>query len=639
MMNSGIKGVLGFNAHLPLGASDAFFEDMYETKLKPFFQTLYQFSNIPAALHFSGSFLYKIDRIHSELSSLVNKLVARKQVEMVGGGFYEPMMPLLSHHERMGQIELLTTYLRKSFNKRVTGAYIPDIAWEQSIAYSLSTVDMLYTFVDEQRFIDAGLTMDDYKTPCVAESKGGLVTVLTVYSRIAEELQKHDAQEVFDNLVRNSKRGTHVWTIFPDFFTPATSLNITTEDYLQRFFEAVANTAGKIEWTLPSKIVKNSASPHPVYFRDRAAKKYLIENPEAASVYAKMVWVRGLIEQLKGDKERKQSAQEELWKAQGYSLFSYDDDFEFFHRSVKDGGHIAGINNAALRDAVYSSMLLAEQITRGKGNWKASLTVCDFNFDGINEYLFQNEVMNCYAHLRGASLFELDFFPKTWNYLSTIKAAALPEQSFFDVIAPPACDIKDIMRDPGTEQNPALRICGNELYKCLDMDRVEETASFLLAGANCVFGDIEIQKDYKLESNIVTVRYRLRNNGKEPLDFQFVTFIGFSFPDSETNLRIFSYGSYESFSNNSEKNAVANEEARLGGIEAIDFQDLRNELIINVASDCRFNAVIEPVHARYRSITKEVINCYQSTRVSAHRPISLVPGGETAFTFRLGIFY
>jgi hypothetical protein len=638
-MNSGVKVILGFNAHFPLGASSGLFETIYETRIKPFFQTLYQFPNVPAALHFSGSFLYKIDRMHDALSSLVTELLERKQVEIIGGGFYEPMMPLLSHHERIGQIELLTTYLRKSFNKRVTGAYIPDIAWDQSTAYSLSTVGMLYTFVDEQRFIDAGLTLNDYKTPCITENRGRLITVFPVHSSISSELRRRGPKEVFDNLAARSKNETRLWTIFPDFFSPAGALNMTIEDYLQHFFEDISNAAGSIELTLPSKVLKTSPPPRPVYFRDKGAKKYLIENPEAALLYAKMVWVRGLIDQLKGDKERKQSAQEELWKTQGYSLFCYDDDFEFFSKSVSDGAHIAGIRNATLRNTVYSSMLLAEQTIRGKGDWKASLIVCDFNFDGINEYLFQNEVMNCYACLRGASLFEMDFFPKTWNYLSAVKTASLPEQSFFDVITPPSFNIKDIMGGPHAEQNPLLRICGNEFYECISMDRVEEKASFRLGENSRAFGSVEIIKDCGLSGNIFTVHYRLTNNGKEPLDFQFATFFSCSFPGSETNPRIFSYGSYTSFSNNSEKTAIPNGEAAINDIEAIDFQDLRNELIINIASDCRFNAVIEPIYAKYRSISSETKECYQSTRITAHRLLSLAPGVAAEFTFNLEFFY
>jgi hypothetical protein len=565
--------------------------------------------------------------------------LARKQVELIGGGFYEPMMPLLSHQERMGQVELLTTYLRKSFNKRVTGAYVPDIAWKQSLAYSLSSVGMLYTFADEKRFMEAGLTLNDYDTPCVTEDRGRAIIVFPVFSSLGKALQEHNEREVFDALLLQCGGDTHIRTIFPDFFTPAEKLNISVDEYLQHFFETISTFAGKIELTLPSKILKNISSPHPVYFHDNAAKKYLIENPAAALVYAKMVWVRSLIEQLKGDKERKQSAQEELWKAQGYSLFCYDNDFEILSLSQKNSERVEGINNAVLRTAVYSFMLLAEQMIRGKGDWKPSLIECDFNFDGIYEYLFQSETMNCYTHLRGAALFELDFLPKTWNYLCTVKTAAFPEQSFFDCLVPLSFNIKDIISDCDTPENSALRICGNELFERLDMDRVQETASFRLHERGGAFGAVEIKKDCELDGNVFSVHYTLSNKGKEQLDFQFVTFFNFSFPDNETNLRIYAYDSWESFSDNAGKNAVTNEQARLYNIEAIDFQDLSNELIINISSNCRYNAIIEPVYTKYRNITGDIVDCYQSTRITAHHPVSLVPGGTNEFKFKLGIFY
>jgi predicted glycosyl hydrolase (DUF1957 family) len=63
-------------------------------------------------------------------------------VEILGGGFYEPMMPLIPLQDKIGQIELLTTYLRKQFGKRPQGCWLPALAWEQNMVSFLSACGM-----------------------------------------------------------------------------------------------------------------------------------------------------------------------------------------------------------------------------------------------------------------------------------------------------------------------------------------------------------------------------------------------------------------------------------------------------------------------------------------------------------------
>jgi hypothetical protein len=635
-MAAKVSVVLGFNAHIPLGASDALFEKIYTERLKPFFKTIYQFPHIPITLHFSGTLIHKVDRIYGELSSLISKMIERKQIELVGGGFYEPMMPLLSHQDRIGQIELLTTYLRKSFNKRVAGSYIPDIAWEQSITSALNSVGMLYTFLDEKRFIDAGLTLNEYKLPCIHEDKGKTIMVFPIFSSIKKELEEIKTAEVFEKLLDRSNTqndGNYIYTIFPNFFSIAEQQDAPTEDCLTRFFETISQCKD-INWTTPAKAAKTPDPLHKVYFSDTECKKYLIEHPEAGLMYAKMVWTKSLIDQLKGEKDRKHSAQEELWKSQGYSLFCYDNQYETYFNQKKSTQRFAGIFNTKLRSVAYSSMLLAERTTREKGGWKASLISDDFDLDGKNEYLFQGELMNCFVRPRGAALFELDFFPKTWNYLNTVRLPPYPETSFYDVIMPASHTLLD--RWDSAERRP----CGDEFFECVEMDRIQQEAVFLSSKREGLFGSIEIKKCFTLNNNIFTVHYVIRNAGGESENFQFISLINLSFPDDcEKNLRTFTYNSYKSFSNNGEKTAVSNEQTSVLSIEAIDFQDLQNESIINLSCDRSFNALIEPIYAKYRNSAAELLEQYQFTRIKVQRPIAIAAGEAEEFSVKLGIFH
>ncbi|MCL1958224.1 MAG: alpha-amylase, partial [Spirochaetes bacterium] len=117
--------ILGSHAHVPSGADEKEYEFVYEKKMRPFITNLYRYSNIKAVLHYSGVLLYWVERTHPELFMLIEDMVSRKQAEILSGGFYEPMFPLIPLQDRIGQMELLTTYLRKHFGKRPVGCWIP----------------------------------------------------------------------------------------------------------------------------------------------------------------------------------------------------------------------------------------------------------------------------------------------------------------------------------------------------------------------------------------------------------------------------------------------------------------------------------------------------------------------------------
>ena len=110
--------MLGAYGHLPSGTKEEEFEALYNREIKPLVQALDRFPRLNMVFHYSGVILYWIERRHPELFMLLEDLLSRRQAEFLGGGFYEPVLPLLTLTDKIGQIEMLTTYLRKHFGKR-----------------------------------------------------------------------------------------------------------------------------------------------------------------------------------------------------------------------------------------------------------------------------------------------------------------------------------------------------------------------------------------------------------------------------------------------------------------------------------------------------------------------------------------
>ncbi|MCL2558335.1 MAG: alpha-amylase, partial [Treponema sp.] len=398
--------ILGSHAHVSYGADAEEFERVYANLLRPFIAGLYKRPRIKAALHYSGVLLHWVERAHNELFMLIEDMVTRRQVEMLGGGFYEPALPIIPQQDKIGQIEHLTTYLRKQFGKRPQGCWVPEYAWEQGLVSPLASCGMIFTFLGERQFALAGARRDE---PSICEDHGKFIIVFPVSREIEAALAKKSISALLEERA-DERSGAGPISIFPGSGSVDGKVFPFEESQdcaWESFFEELSLCEHFVETISPGKLAKRLKGLRKAYIPDSSdepegmpARRFVITHPESARLYSKMFFTNMLVSQLKGDKARKHSAHEELWKAQGGALFN---------RSGRGGGH-----DGALRGAAYSAMLGAEHITRDE-KFTPSLLNFDFFLDGDEQWLFIDSKINCYVQPVGGGVFELDYMPKAWN--------------------------------------------------------------------------------------------------------------------------------------------------------------------------------------------------------------------------------
>jgi hypothetical protein len=612
--------ILGSHVHVPYGAGDEEFEKAYSFKLKPFISALYKFPQIQGTLHYSGAFLNWVDRVYPECTMSIDDLVSRKQVELLGGGFYEPQFSLIPLQDKIGQVEMLTTYLRKRFGKKPQGCWLPALNWEQNLVAPLLSCGMAYTFLEEDRFRLAGLSGEDLYAPCISEDQGKLISVFPV-ARSLEALFSPGDQASLPFLSALSRlsgelpeAGSRVITVFPD---PCRTMGSPGEAelYWHRFFQGLADSLSAFEFTTPGRFIRGRGGLKKAYFPSTSDRQYLIDYPEANRIYAKMVFSHMLINQLRGDKARKRTALEELWKAQGYDAFC----------PAESGGVYRG----DLRKFAFRSLLEAEKITRENRTFTPYLMNFDFDLDNEDEYLFQGERINCYVRLEGAGMFELDYLPRSWNYLDTFaQPRELRRAGFSDLILPASCGAPEFgglaeALDGSAGSAGGIRRCAAERFQAETMDKTRCKAKFILPEKDQgPFRSIRIEKGYHLRKDTLTVSYGLRNSGEAEENFCFVPVAELSFPgDGEKYQRVFSGGTTIL--------PVPPEGAGVAGVRSLKFQDLQNETIINLEADKPFEGRISPVYCHIpggNGVSGR--GAYQSTRVSPLFHVRL-PAGET----------
>ncbi|MBI2447076.1 MAG: 4-alpha-glucanotransferase, partial [Candidatus Omnitrophica bacterium] len=133
------------------------FDEAYEKAYLPFINILERHPEVKMVLHYSGSLLDYLFENRPEFIEKVKMLAGRGQVEVMTGGYYEPILPLIPAQDSIGQINLLTNVVRRSFNYSPKGAWLAERVWEPHLPKVLSSANVEYTVLDDSHFRSVGI--------------------------------------------------------------------------------------------------------------------------------------------------------------------------------------------------------------------------------------------------------------------------------------------------------------------------------------------------------------------------------------------------------------------------------------------------------------------------------------------------
>ncbi len=521
-------------------------EDKFIKIYKPFLRKLYEFPGIKTVIHFSGMLLEWFEEKHPEVIMLIEELVKkRKQVEVLGGGYYEPILPMLSAQDRTGQIESLTTLLRKKFGKRPLGCWITGSIWDNSLIVPIRNSGMDYVFLDYS-LID-NITDDFLYKPFITEDSGKLITVFPSHSMLSS-IQEPDAEKYIDILKRKAKTAASdkvISLIFTD-----NDFEDKSEEWIETFFNNIQNNKN-IKTIHPSLFLKSVKLQKKYVKNIECYKNVLSENYEINLTYSRMIHVQTLINQVKGDKYKKEAATELLWAGQNYIPYTSN----FYDKSSNIQRKKKNRLNA------YKNLIEAEMLTRQKGVFIPSLFKNDFDMDGIDEFLYHGEEYNAFIHVEGASLFEFDYLKDKWNYCDTIDYSGEKNclkrcfSDYFVDIDKKCSDISHVIK-----YDEAGISCSE--YSVNSFERDHKTVSFLYRVKNQENGfSFKIIKQYKFNKKNFEVSYSIINTGSKIINYQFGVGLFFSMIDKNSksshscinkNNKVVLEDSYTSFSINLE---------------------------------------------------------------------------------------
>ena len=90
--------------HQPIGNFDEVIEQAYQDSYLPFLEEFEGYEALSLSLHTSGPLLLWLVENHPEYVERLKMLVAAERVEILGGPFYEPILPMVPGRDRVGQL-------------------------------------------------------------------------------------------------------------------------------------------------------------------------------------------------------------------------------------------------------------------------------------------------------------------------------------------------------------------------------------------------------------------------------------------------------------------------------------------------------------------------------------------------------
>ncbi len=248
-----ISLALVVHSHQPVGNFDHVFEEAYQKAYRPFVQTLIRHPRIRMGLHFSGCLLEWIEKHHPEFFEQLKELATRGQVELMGGGFYEPVLAAIPDADKATQISRLSDYLEKHFGTRPRGAWLTERVWRPDLVRPLADAGVGYVILDDTHFIAAGVEPDCLHGTYLTEDLGVQLQLVPSLKSLRYTIPFRDMAETFEFLRQGVGRSNVLFAAGDDAekfgIWPGTYDLCYTRGWLEQFFEAIENAGDWLETT------------------------------------------------------------------------------------------------------------------------------------------------------------------------------------------------------------------------------------------------------------------------------------------------------------------------------------------------------------------------------------------------------
>ena len=470
-----------FHFHQPVDNKDFVYVDCYKKAYGPLIENLYKFPDIKFTLHFSGNLLEWFLNNKPDFISKLKNMAKRNQLEIIGGGYYEPIFAIIPDRDKIAQIKKLSALIKKEFGLQVKGAWLSERVWEPNYPGFLNEVGLNYIIVDDNHFRSTGITEKDTLYSYNTEDNAKTIRVFPINEplryyapwkptnftidylrkmadingdRIALFISDAEKMGVWQKThelcyIKGHLKGDKKKPFIPTLLKKITENKwikpITLSEYMERYpakglvYLPTSSYDKMEEWVLPSEIrinfkkikdkIKNNPDLSNTYqfFKGGFWRHFLVKYPESNNMHKKMLYIREKV--IKAEEQLKRINNKKIaLKIKRKIKNAWDEIYKAQCNDCYWHGLFGGVYLQFLRFSVYTHLINAEKIIDeinilifSKKESYISISSFDFNKDSKTNILIESNILNLYINPHdGGTIFELDYKPGSYNLLNTI---------------------------------------------------------------------------------------------------------------------------------------------------------------------------------------------------------------------------
>ncbi|MGH2494774.1 MAG: alpha-amylase/4-alpha-glucanotransferase domain-containing protein [Ktedonobacteraceae bacterium] len=439
--------------HQPVGNFPWVFQQVYEEAYLPMIEALERHPTVRLALHYTGSLLDWMEEAQPAFVKRIAALAFRQQVEMVSGGYYEPVLPAIPDSDKLAQIRRLTERIARDFGMQASGMWIAERVWEPGLPHILREAGIEWTILDDAHFRSAGLDDSDLYGYYATEDQSSVLKVFATSKSLRYSIPWKPASETIEILraLATPDGGRIVvmgddgekfgsWPDTQEYCWGSgnkagwveelfTLLEMNSDwlhtiplgEYARRYpalgriYIPTSSYIEMTEWALPpkksyifDKLLRKLEIEHRddilQFMRGGFWRNFLVRYSEVNNQHKKMLRVHNAVYKAGAGKE---AGVVDLWKAQANDTYWH--------------GLFGGIYTGHMRSAIYHHLIKAENaadtLNMGTAPWQR-FEFTDFDRDSQEELLIEGSRQNLYIDpRRGGTLFEWDMRRSMHNLL------------------------------------------------------------------------------------------------------------------------------------------------------------------------------------------------------------------------------
>ena len=553
-----------FHFHQPVDQKVLIYEDVYQKSYLPLIDNIFHFKEIKFTLHFSGNLLEWFLENKPDFIDKIKVMAKRGQIEIIGGGYYEPIFAIIPYRDRIAQMKKLSDLIKKEFGLDVKGAWLSERVWEPNYPSFLSDAGLKYVIVDDNHFRSTGITEKETFYSYITEDEGKTLRIFPINEKLRYltpwkptymliEYLKYAADEKGDRCVifmsdaekmgvwatthqicyiQGHEEGDNGKPFIPAFFDQIINNNwiksITLSEYMEKFsaksliYLPTASYDKMEKWALPTRErkaftkIREKVRWDPekqdeyLFLRGGFWRYYLVKYPESNNMHKKMLHVRDKLI-LVESKLDKVVGQESRNKANNLIKDAWTEIYKSQCNDCYWHGLFGGVYLQFLRFSVYTHLINSELIIDylnakflSLENKFISIIPLDFNKDSRMDIIIESDLLNIYINPSdGGTIFEIDYKPKSYNLLNTLTRwpEAYHDDEDFD---------KDkIIFDRFKKNMLRVRFYHNEeTFRAIEADYYREYGSF-------VDGEFSVIKNEK-NGNSAVIELEQKGNVIDP---------------------------------------------------------------------------------------------------------------------------